>query len=528
MKKSLVFLLALTVVAGVFAGGQEEAATGGLPTFTVLSGAEPPSLDGSLMQDTTSSMIHLALFENLLSYDPETNLGVPGLAESWTVSDDSLTYTFKLRKTTWSDGTPITAQTVVDSWLRTLNPETASPYAWMMGMVVAGANDYAYGEGEVGPEVVQIRAVDDYTFQMDLVGPAPYVLGMLPHSIFGVLPLHVIEEYGDSWTLPENMVSNGPFVLEQWKPQQVLTVVKNEMYWDADNVQLGKIIFIPSDDNNTRYNMYLNGEADWMRGGIPDEQLDIAKLRPDYQAYPQLATYYFEMNHTKAPLNDARVRKALAMSIDRQEIVDKVSRGGQIPAYRVTPPLAGYTPPADMVESVEQARELLAEAGYPDGEGFPELTVLYNTSTGHQRIVEYLQQEWEKNLGITVTIENAEWKTVLARGGNQEFDILRMGWVGDYQDANTFLELFQIDSGQNFGKYANPEFDELIQAAARLPGGDERFELLRQAEDILINQDQAILPIYHYVNIDLVDTDKWGGWYPTTLGWHPWKYIYRK
>ena len=528
MKKLLIVLLILTVTFGAFAGGEEEGATSELPTFTVLSGAEPPSLDGSLIQDTTSSMIHLALFENLLSYDPKTNLGVPGVAESWTISEDNMTYTFKLRKATWSDGVPITAQTVVDSWLRTLNPETASPYAWMMGMVVAGANDYAYGEGEVGPEVVQIRALDDYTFQIDLVGPAPYVLGMLPHNVFGILPLHAIEMYGDKWTLPGNMVSNGPFTLEQWKPQEVLTVVKNEAYWDAANVKLGKIIFIPSDDNNTRYNMYLNGEADWMRSGIPDEQLDIAKLRPDYQAFPQLATYYFEMNHTMKPLDDVRVRQALSLSIDRQEIVDKVSRGGQIPAYRVTPPLAGYTPPAGITESVEKAKQLLAQAGYPNGDGFPELTVLYNTSTGHQRIIEYLQQEWEKNLGITVTLENTEWKTALARGGNQEFEILRMGWVGDYQDANTFLELFQTDGGQNFGKYSNKEFDMLIQKAAKMPGGAERFDVLKQAEEILIDQDMALLPIYHYVNIDLIDTDKWGGWYSTTLGWHPWKFVYLK
>ena len=528
MKKLLVLLLVTIVAVGAFAGGQEEGSASALPTFTILNGAEPPSLDGSLIQDTTASRIHRALFENLLSYDPQTNDGVEGVARSWTISDDQLTYTLKLRRSTWSDGTPITAQTVVDSWLRSLNPDTASPYAWMMGMVVKGANEYAYGEGEVGPEVVQIRAIDDYTFQMDLVGPAPYVLGMLPHNIFGVLPLHVIEQYGDKWTLPENIVTNGPFVLESWKPQEVLTVVKNEAYWDADNVNLGRIVFIPSDDNNTRYNMYLNGEADWMRGGIPDEQLDIAKLRPDYNAFPQLATYYFELNQTKPPLNDTRVRKAFALAIDRQEIVDKVSRGGQIPAYRVTPPLAGYTPPMGITENVEQAQKLLADAGYPNGEGFPETVVLYNTSTGHQRIVEYLQQEWEKNLGVTVKTENAEWKTVLARGGNQEFDVLRMGWVGDYQDANTFLELFITESGQNFGQFSNAEFDRLIKLAGSMPGSAERFEVLRQAEEILIEEEQAILPIYHYVNIDLIDTDKWGGWYPTTLGNHPWKFIYLK
>jgi oligopeptide transport system substrate-binding protein len=536
MKKILVLLMVLFVAAMGFAGGgggekpaEEKAAPAAAKeevVFTILNGAEPPTLDAALMEDTSSHRIYMALFEGLLINDPKTNDGIPAVAESWTISDDGLVYTFKLRKSTWSDGVPITANTVVDSWLRELNPDTGAPYAWMMTMVVKGAAEY--NAGDAGPEAVQIRALDDYTFQMELVGPAPYVIGMLPHQAFAIVPLHAIEEHGDQWTLPENMVCNGPFVLEEWKPQEVLTVVRNDRYWDADAVKLDKIIFIPSDDDNTRLNMYLAGEADWMRGGIPTDQIDALKTREDYHVSPQLATYFYEVNHNMAPLNDVRVRKALSMAIDRQILVEKVSRGGQIPANVIVPEFPGYSPPTGNAYNVEMAKQLLAEAGFPGGQGFPELTILYNTSEGHKKIAEYVQQQWETNLGITFKIENVEWKTLLARGKEQDFEVLRMGWVGDYQDPNTFLELFQIDGGMNYGKYANPKFDELVQSAAKMPAGQKRLDTLRKAEDIFITQDQGILPIYYYTNLDLIDLGKWGGWYGSVQGIHPWKFIYQK
>ena len=528
MKKLLILLMGIAVAMSAFGNAQGEtgAAAADLPTLTILNGTEPPSLDSSLMSDTTSSRIHQALFETLISYNPETNLGEPGVAESWTVSDDGKVYTFKLRKTNWSDGVPITAQTVVDSWLRTLDPATGSSYAWMMTMVVAGSGDY--NSGDAGPQSVKIKAVDDYTFQVKLPSPAAYFIGMLPHQIFGILPLHTIEEHGDEWTLPGNIVSNGPFLLEEWKPQEVLTVVKNPEYWDADMVKLGKIVFIPSDDDNTRLNMYLNGEADWMRGGMPPDQLPTLMQREDFEIIPALGTYYYAMNQTEPPFDDPNLRKALAMSIDKQVLVDKVSRGGQLPADSVVPLLGGYTPPTGNGFNVEKAKEYLAKAGFPNGEGFPEVTLLYNTSEGHRVIAEYVQQQWETNLNVTFGIENTEWKTVLARGKEQDFQIMRLGWIGDYQDPNTFLELFYSFSGQNYGKYASTEFDELVAAAALLPDGPERNAKLLEAETIFIEEDQGIIPIYFYANHDLIDTDIWGGWYPTTMGNHPFKYIYKK
>ncbi len=526
MKKLLIILLALLVAGSLFAAGEQEEAAEEEVVFRVINGAEPPTLDPSLSEDTTSHNILIALFDGLLIYDPKTNDGIPGIAESWDISENGSLYTFHLREATWSDGVPITAQTFVDSWLRTLNPETASPYAWLMGMVVEGANEY--NSGEAGPEAVQIKAVDDYTFQVKMVGPVPYVTSMLPHTIFGVLPMHVIEEHGEEWVLPGNMVTNGAFTLEEWKPQEVLSVVKNPMYWDAENVQLDKIVYDPSDDNTTRLNMYLAGEGDWLNGGLPPDQLDAMKLRDDYQTIPALATYFYEFNHTEPPFDDADVRKALAMSIDKQTLVERVSKGGQIPTDTVVPDMAGYDKPEGNGYNVEAAKEHLADAGYPNGDGFPEVTILYNTSEGHKKIAEYAQQQWEQNLGISLEIENAEWKTVLARGKEQDFQILRMGWIGDYLDPNTFLELFQTGAGQNYGLYSNPEFDRLIKEAARMPAGDERMSKLERAEEIFITEDQGILPIYYYTNINMIDLDVWGGWYNCTQDWHHPKFIYKK
>ena len=538
MKKLLVLLMVLLVAAMGFAGGKGEEAPAmekAAPAaeaakapvvFRVASGAEPPTLDPSLSEDTTSHTILLGLFEGLLIHDPKTNDGIPGMAESWTVSADQMVYTFKLRRATWSDGVPITAKTFVDSWLRTLNPDTASPYAWLMGMAVEGAD--AYNSGEAGPEAVKIRAVNDSTFEVTMVGPLPYVTSMLPHTVFAVLPMHVIEKYGEDWVLPGNMVSNGPFILETWKPQEILTVVRNPKYYDAAMVKLDRIEYYPSDDSNTRLNMYLAGEVDFMDDGIPTDQIDALKTRDDFQIVPALATYFYEFNHTEPPFNNVKLRKALAMAIDKQTLVERVSRGGQLPANVVVPGMANYTSPKGPGYNVEMARQLLAEAGYPGGKGFPKVTILYNTVEAHKKIAEYIQQQWEQNLGISMSIENAEWKTVLARGKEQDFQVLRMGWIGDYIDPNTFLELFQTDAGQNYGKYSNPEFDKLIQEAARMAPGPERMAKLAKAEEIFIVQDQGIIPIYFYTNMDLIDTGKWGGWNATILDWQPPKFIYKK
>ena len=301
-------------------------------------------------------------------------------------------------------------------------------------------------------------------------------------------------------------------MLEAWTPQEKVTVVPNEKYWNKANVHLSRITFLPIEDSNTAFEKYKAGEIDW-NTGIPVPRIDEVKLLPDYQVAPQLSTYYYIFNVKRGPLQDARVRKALTMALDRQELVEKVTKGGQLATRSIVPPMAGYTPGEGAGYDPEQAKKLLAEAGYPDGKGFPSLTVIYNTLEGHKLIAEYVQASWKRNLGVDIKIQNYEWKTFLDMRNQHEFDISRAGWVGDYQDPNTFLEIFLTNSGLNDGQYSNPKYDELVRKAANMKGGAERFQVLHDAEAVFLEEDQGILPMYSYVSQNLIDTTKWEGWY---------------
>jgi oligopeptide transport system substrate-binding protein len=537
MKRVLVLLLALVLVFTFFSCGKKEeakeaeaaeeaAAEAEEPAeFIIVNGTEPETLDPHLVSGVPEHRIYMSIFEGLFTYDPETAEPVPGLAKSWEVSDDGTVYTFKLRETTWSDGTPITAETVKKSWLRMLDPETAAPYAWFPNMFLKGAAEY--NSGEAGADAVKIAAVDDYTFKMELVGPLPYVLGALPHYSFGVVPIHAIEEHGKEWTSPENFVGNGPFILEEWVPQDRVSCVPNEKYWDADTVSLDRVVYLPIDDNNTGYNMYINDEVDWMTT-IPLDQMDQAKLRDDYQNAPYLGTYYYVVQNEREPFDDPRVRKALAMSFDRKVLVEKITKGGQLPATSMVPDMAGYPGIDGYGKDIERAKELLAEAGFPGGEGFPKFEILYNTSEAHQKVAEYIQEQWAENLGIECDLINQEWSTYLSNRRQNQFDVARAGWIGDYQDPNTFLDMFISGAAMNGGLYSNEEYDELINKAARMKPGKDRFETLAKAERIFIEEDMGVIPIYTYTSNNMLDQSEWGGWYKNTMDYHPPKNIYKK
>ncbi len=496
--------------------------------FRIFNGAEPESLDPALISGVPESRIIGALFEGLTTYNPEGGEALPGMAKSWDVSEDGKVYTFHLRDANWSDGIPVTAYDFEWSILRTLAPETASAYAWFPGMFIKNANEYSNGDISDASKV-GVKALDEKTLKLELVGPLPYVLGALSHYSFFAVPKHVVEKYGDEWTQPGKLVGNGSFVLKDWKPQSYIDVVKNPKYYAAENVKLNGVRFYAIDDTNTGYNMYLNGELDWMTT-IPGDKMDSASLRADYQVAPQLSAYYYVLQTEKVPTNNPLVRKALAKGFDRQALVDKVLKAGQMPAWGIVPEMVGYEALGDpAVEAdVEEAKELLAEAGYPNGAGLPTLTILYNTSEGHKKIAEFIQQEWKNNLGVNVVLENQEWKTYLSTRRAGEFQIARAGWVGDYEDPNTFLDMFVKGSAMNGGKYDNPEYDALIFEAAQMPAGPERFAVLSEAENILINEDQAIIPFYYYTSNNLIDLDVWGGWYPNIMDRHPVKNIFKK
>ena len=491
--------------------------------FRIANGSEPGTLDPSRMESVAEGNISMALFEGLVTYDPKTGHAVPGLAESWAMNADNTQVTFKLRKANWSDGTPIKAQTVVDSWIRTLDPETGAEYAYMISMLIKGAANF--NAGKVGRKAVGIRALDDSTFQCDLPEPMPYAVDMMAHYVFAVLPMHVIAAKGDGWSKKENIVTNGPYRLLEWKPQESITVVKNDTYWDARNVKLSTIIFLPIEDNHTAFDSYEAGAIDWSTS-IPLELIDTIRLRQDYQVSPQNATYYYFFNISRKPFDDVRVRKALAMALDMQELVTKVVRGGQIATTSLVPPMAGYTSATGSAFNVGEARRLLAEAGYAGGKGFPRIPVTYNTNSGHKRIAEWVQESWKKNLGIEVTLINQEWSGFLdTRSRTHDFYIARAGWVGDYLDPNSFLEMFLVGSDNNDGLYANQMYDALVKKAATMKPGPERESVLQQAEIRLITKDQAIIPFYYYVSQDMINLEKWEGWYSNPLGMHNLKFV---
>ncbi|MDR1894948.1 MAG: peptide ABC transporter substrate-binding protein, partial [Spirochaetales bacterium] len=338
---------------------------GGEIVFRYNNGTEIESLDPHVIEGVPEHNVYMALFEGLTTYDPQTCAAVPGLAESWEFSNNGLTLTFRLRRNAvWSDGTPITADTVVKSWLRVLNPETAAVYGYLPAMIIAGGENYL--NGWAGPETVQIRALDPYTFQFDLAGPAPYAVDMLSHYAFGVVPIHVIERYGYYWTRPENFVSNGPFKLDIFAPDGRLELVKSDTYWDRNNVGIDRLIIYPIEDESTGLRMYREGTLDWIKQ-VPTAFLDQMTQNKGYHIASAFTNYFYEINHTIAPYNDVRVRKALTIALDRREIVERITRGGQFPAYGLTPPLANYPAVIAFQEDVEEARRLLAAAGFPNG-----------------------------------------------------------------------------------------------------------------------------------------------------------------
>lgn len=484
--------------------------------FIIANGTEPSTIDPHKATGVPEHKIIMALFEGLVRNNPKTTRAEAGVATSWEI--DETIYTMHLRKdAVWSDGVAITAETVRDSWLRILNPETASSYAWFPAMLIKGAQAYNSGEGSA--EDVAVRVIDTNTFQFETVGPMPYVLDALSHYSFAIVPMHTIKEHGDDWILPEFFVGNGPFVLTEWNPREVLTATKNEKYWDKKNVFIDTIVFIPIDDDNTMFNMYENNEVDWSVN-IPQAQIENLEGRADAHISQQLATYYYQFNLENPLFQDINVRKALALSIGREQLTGSVLKGGQKAAYSIVPPMDGYSPIESIKEDDALAKQFLADAGYPNGEGFPDTTVLYNTSEGHKQIAEYIQQRWKDVLNIDINLENKEWKTFLVARRDNDFDIARGGWVGDYLDPNTFLDMFITGGGLNDPAYASTTYDDLINKAAKSEGS-ARMSILREAETLLINEDVAVIPIYFYVKFNMIDLDKWDGWYSNTLDTHP-------
>ena len=478
--------------------------------LVVNNGTEPESLDPHKVSGVPESNLNRQMLEGLTNTDSDGKT-IPAMASSWE-SEDSKVWTFKLRDAKWSNDDPVTAEDFVYSMRRLVDPNTASPYSsYLVDAKVVGADQIV--EGNAGIETLGVKAIDAKTLQITLSEPVPYFPDMLIHN--SVKPVHkkTVEAFGDKWTSPENIVVNGPYKPTQWQINDKIVLTRNAAYYDDANTTINQITFLPIPSSTTDVARYQAGEIDITYNEIPTEQFASLKEQMGDQltVSPYLCTYYYEFNTVKPPFNDPKVRRALALALDRDTIVDKVIGQGQTAAYQLTPPATNgeiENKPEwstwDQEKRVTEAKKLLTEAGYSDSKPL-SFELLYNTNDNHKKTAVAATSLWKQALGfVDVTLTNKEWKTYLDTRRNGNYQIARAGWCGDYNEASAFLNITKSDNSGNYGKYNSANFDSLMEQT--LKAGvtpEQRANLYKQAEAQL-DQDMGLLNMYHYVSARLV------------------------
>ena len=507
-----IFLIASVSVILACSGGESNVSQGNRAGILHYgNGSEPQGLDPHVVTGVPENHLIRALFEGLAVKNPYTLEPEPGVAESWEFSEDGRVVTFHLRHNAlWSNGDPVTAEDYVWSWRRALNPAMGNLYAYMLYPV---KNAEAYATGVIDdPEKLGVRALDNATLQVTLNEPTPYFLQLMDHYSTFAVHRATIEKFGlatdrfTQWTREENIVSNGAFKLKEWKLNRRITLEKSETYCDADNVKLNGVVFYPTENIVSEERMFRVGQLHYT-GEVPLGKIETyqAMSNSPFVQAPYLGTYYYLLNTKRAPLDDPRVRRALSMAIDRETLTATVLKKAYVPAYSITPPgTLGYQPPRLFDYDVERARALLAEAGFPNGRGWPGIEIKYNTSENHRKIAVAMQQMWKEALNIDVTIANEEWKVYLDSVTQGDFQIARRGWIGDYVDPNNFLDLFLTDGGNNNTGYGDPRYDKMIlEDAPKAKSREQRFAIFHAAETLLMEQ-MPIIPIYTYTSKHLI------------------------
>lgn len=544
LKRLLLFAgTGLVAVLALSACGKGETPAERATEASVLlinNGGEPSALDPQFAQPgVIENRIMLALFEGLVRYDPKTLEPVPAIAESWTVSDDGLRWTFRLRENAkFSDGKAITSADFLFAFRRILSPKLASPCASLFFAPVKNARAFASGTltdfSRVG-----FSAPDVCTLVVELENPCPYFLSLACHSAWSVVPAHTILKFGDIdtrstlWTRPENFVGSGPFRLHSWRVAYRIEVEKNPHYWDAGNVALNGIRFDAVEDQFAEETAFNDGQYH-LTNTVPQTRVPVLREQnaPALRLDPYLSTAFIRINCAKPPLDDPRVRRALSLALDRRALAEQVMRGGEIPANSLVPADAyGFTSSKtnyisgrtqkniSREEEIETARALLADAGFPDGKGFPEIAYLYNTSDGAQFFAQAIQEMWRKNLGIRVALRNQEYKVYRVSLAQGDYELARSAWSGDYLDPTTFLELFVADGHINWTHWSDSGYDALLAEAARERNPDARIEKLKAAERILLDA-APIIPTLHSRSKFLIRPEV-QGWFPNLLDIHP-------
>lgn len=514
----------LLVVSVILTGcsSNQPAAPAKVMKTSFNAGAEPKTLDPAVSTGVPETHIETALFEGLTRIG-EGEKVMPGIAESWTQSADGMVITFKLRDAKWSNGDAITADDFKYSWLRALAPETASEYSYQL-YYIKGAEDYNAKKGTA--DAVGIKVVDPKTLEVTLAAPTPYFIALTAFHTLYPVNKKVVEANKD-WSLKaETFVSSGPFKMQEWKHNDQVVVVKNENYWDAKSVKLSEVTFKLIEDNKAALTAFESGQLDALEH-IPIEDIERLKAAKILKIAPYIGTSYYRFNVTKKPFNDVKVRKALTLAINRQMLIDKVVKGGQLPAYAFTPPgMVDVEAGKDfrkvggdyIKEDVAAAKALLAEAGYPDGKNWPaDVTILYNTKSDNKLLAEAIQNMWKTNLGIDIQLHNEEWAVYLENQKKLNYNISRAAWIGDYADAMTFMDMFVTGGGNNQTGWSNAEYDKQIKDVANKSGDQKvRIPAMHAAEKVLMDE-MPIMPIYFYT-LPWVIKDNVKGVFYSSLG----------
>ena len=534
MRKLAIFW-AVMALAGLMAGGCSRHGTltrveeGNRDGVLHLGNfGEPRVLDPALAEGIPESNILYGIYEGLVRADGATLQPKPGVATSWDISPDQMTYTFHLRPDAqWSNGAPLTAQDFVGSWRRALSPKLAGLLTYYMYPL---KNAEAYNKGTLKDfGQVGVHAVDDHTLRVDLEHPTPYLLrSMLQRYFFpvylpGVEKTGGVEDLGNQkWTLPENFVGNGPYTLTEWQTNQRIVARKNPHYWNRDHLRINEVRYYPIQDASVEETAFRAGLLHkTSSSNLPPARMGVYQREKSSELHvdPYLGSYYYMLNTTKAPLNDVRVRRALSMSIDRESLVKNVARGGQPPAFNYTPPgTSDYLCRTHVPYDPAGARKLLAEAGHAGGAGLPPIDILFNTSELHRELAEAIQAMWKKELGLDVRLNNQDWKVYLASRAQMDYTICRAGWIGSL-DPSYFLENFLSGGANNLTGFASPEYDRLIKQAQFTTDPAARDACFQQAEAILLEQ-APIVPIYFYTNIYLLKPSV-RGWHSNPVDYHP-------
>lgn len=491
--------------------------------LVIVNGPEPESLDPAIITGQADGRVVLSLFEGLTRFDPQTAEPVPGLAERWEISEDGRVYTFYLRRNAvWSTGEPLTSEDVVYSWRRILDPLTACEYSALLFYLKNG-EEYATGRTK-DPAHIGLKALDAHTLRVELMNPTLFFLDLCTLPTLCVVPKQVIEKYGDQWLKARPLPVSGAYQLETWRLNDKVRLRKNPLYWDAANTASATVDLLPCSLAATALNLYVSGQVDvvWDKELVPIELVSLLRQRKDFHRFDYLGTYFIRFNVTRKPFDDVRVRQALALSIDKERIVEKFTKAGERAAHQYVPPfLRNYTSPPGLGRNPEEARRLLAAAGYPGGKDFPRFHYLYNTGKSHEQIAVELQEMWQRELGIHVELRQLEMKVYFQAQTSLDYDTCRSSWIGDYNDPNTFLDMFMSNNGNNRTGWKNPRYDALLRQANAQKDARAREKLLQTAEALLIREEAPIVPLYVYAGLEYYDADSIQGIYPNVRSEHP-------